>query len=171
MDRMGYARGLIRYASSNAIALGASSAAMWRRVFRPRTLLYAAVLLIIALAAGISLALKNPLKVDVIRDRGALAREASPGVIENVYRLQIMNTSEHPQALRVSATGLPGIAVTGLEQPVEVGANSSRGIALRLRAPAEAAAPGVHRIEIVVEAADAQTTLRRENSTFILPRP
>jgi len=53
---------------------------LWRRVLRPRTLVYSAILLAIAVAAGVSLALKNPLKVDVARDRGSLAREASPGV-------------------------------------------------------------------------------------------
>ena len=69
---------------------------MWKRVFRPRTLVYTALLLaIIAAAADVSLYLRNPLKVDVIRDRGALAREAAPGMIENVYRLQIMNTDEN----------------------------------------------------------------------------
>ncbi len=171
MDRMGYPRGLIRYASSNALEKGLSTAAMLRRALRPRTLLYAGVLLTITIAAGLSLALKNPLKVDVIRDRGALAREASPGVIENVYRLLIMNTAERQRAFRITATGLPGIEVAGLALPVEVEASSSRGIPLRLRVPAEAATPGTHPIEIVVEAVDDEASVRRETSTFILPRP
>ncbi len=170
MDRMGYARGLIRYSSSNVLEKGLSTTAMLRRALRPRTLVYAGILLSISVAAGLSLALKNPLKVDVIRDRGALAREASPGVIENVYRLLIMNTSERQRSFRVTATGLPGIEVAGLEQPVELDASSSRGIPLRLRVPAEAASPGTHRIEIIVEAIDDEASVRRENSTFILPR-
>ena len=91
---------------------------MWRRVFRPRTLVYTAVLLAIAVAAGVSLALRNPLKVDVARDRGALAREARPGVVENVYRVQIMNTAETPRTFRITAEGLPGIAVVGVPQPL-----------------------------------------------------
>ena len=78
MDKMGYPPGLIRYTTENALALGYDTKAMWRRVFRARTLAYAAVLLAIVGVTVGSLAMKNPLKADIIRDRGALAREAAP---------------------------------------------------------------------------------------------
>jgi len=171
MDKMGYPRGLIRYASENALAQHATGSAMLRRIFRPRTLLYTALLLSIATAAGVSLYLRNPLKMDVIRDRGALAREAAPGIIENVYRIQIMNTDEKPRTFRVSAEGLPGLAVADLAQPIDVGAAATRLLPLRLQVPADAAAPGPHRIEILIEAVDDNTISRREKSTFILPNP
>jgi len=171
MDKMGYPRGLIRYASQNSLAHAWSRSTMWRRVLRPRTLLYAALLMAIALAAGISLALKNPLKVDVIRDRGVLAREARPGVVENVYRAQIMNTSETPQSFRLRVEGLPGIVVAGIEQPIDVGPAATRLVPFRIEAPMEAGAPGSHRIELIVESSGATPLQRRERSTFILPRP
>jgi len=171
MDKMGYARGLIRYASSNSLAAGLTRREMWRRVLRPRTLVYTSILLAIAVAAGVSLALKSPLKVDVARDRGALAREASPGVIENVYRVQIMNTSEAARQFRITAEGLPGIAVAGLKQPVAVAAASAHLIPLRLQVAAEAAAPGTHRIELLIVDVDDPGIVRRENTTFIIPQP
>ena len=171
MDKMGYARGLIRYASENALAHHASGTAMWRRIFRVRTLLYTAILLAVATTAGVSLYLKNPLKMDVIRDRGALAREASPGIMENVYRIQIMNTDEKPRSFRLTAEGLPGLTVVDVAQPIEVGAAATRLLPLRLQVPAEAAAPGPHKIEIVIEAVDDAKISRREKSTFILPNP
>ena len=59
-----------------------------------------------------------PLKVDVLRDRGALAREAAAGVIENVYRLQVMNTDETPRRYTIRAEGVPGLSVQGMQQPV-----------------------------------------------------
>ena len=99
MDRMGYPQGLIRYTTENALAQGYDNATMWRRVFRARTLLYMGLLATIVAAVGISLYLREALKVDVIRDRAALARETVPGVIENVYRLQIMNTGETPRQI------------------------------------------------------------------------
>ena len=37
----------------------------------------------------------------------ALSREAAPGVIENVYRLQIMNTDERAHEFTISASGMP----------------------------------------------------------------
>ncbi|MFO1323213.1 MAG: cytochrome c oxidase accessory protein CcoG [Burkholderiales bacterium] len=171
MDKMGYARGLIRYASANSMAQGLTREQMWKRVLRPRTLIYTTILLAIAVTAGVSLALKNPLKVDVARDRGALAREASPGVIENVYRVQIMNTAEMPREFTIAVEGLPGIAVAGLTQPVKVDAASARLIPLRLAVGAEAAPPGTHRIEMTFSAVDDPAVVRREVTTFILPKP
>ena len=171
MDKMGYPRGLIRYASSNALAQGLTSAQIRRRVFRPHTLVYTSILLAVAVAAGVSLALKNPLKVDLARDRGALAREARPGIVENVYRVQIMNTAEAPREYRLTPEGLPGLAIAGLAQPVKVDAASAKLFALRLEAPAEAAPPGTHRVEIVIEDTQDPQVARRENTTFILPKP
>jgi cytochrome c oxidase accessory protein FixG len=173
MDRMGYPRGLIRYTTENALAKGLDASAMWRRVFRLRTLLYGAALFVIVAAAGSSLAMRNPLKVDVIRDRGALARESAPGVIENVYRVQLMNTDERARGYTLSASGLPGLEVVGLAQPVEMTPASTRLFALRLAAPLEpggGATPGAHRIELTVQAQDDASVVRHEQSTFIIPR-
>ncbi len=83
-----------------------------------------------------SLATRNPLKVDILRDRGALAREASPGVIENVYRVQIMNTDETARRFSIRAEGFPGLEVVGVEQPIDLGPAQSRVLPVRLRAPA-----------------------------------
>jgi cytochrome c oxidase accessory protein FixG len=171
MDRMGYARGLIRYVSENGLEQGFGAREMWRRVLRMRTLVYTAILLAIIAAAAISLASRNPLKVDVLRDRGALAREAEPGVIENVYRLQIMNTDATPRRYTIEATGLPGLAVTGIDQPLALDAEGSRLVALRLRTQADAAPPGTHKIEFRVRSVEDSSVARDERSTFILPRP
>ena len=159
---------------------------MWRRMLRPRTLIYTALLLAIIAATATSLYLRNPLKVDIIRDRGALAREAAPGVIENVYRLQIMNTDEKARQFTVSATGLPGLKVAGVTQPVEVGAAATRLLPFRLQVAADAeegddkggrkqrddARPksGSHKIEIVVQAIDDPAIVRREHASFLFPR-
>jgi cytochrome c oxidase accessory protein FixG len=172
MDRWGYPRGLIRYTTENALARDFDAQAMWRRVFRPRTLIYAAVLLAIVSAAAGSLAMRNPLKVDVIRDRGALAREAAPGVIENVYRLQLMNTDEEPRRFTIRAEGLPGLKVVGIEQPVAMGAAETRLVALRLRAALESPElqPGTHKIEFIIQAVGDEKVARHEKSSFIIPR-
>jgi len=175
MDKMGYPRGLIRYTTQNALALGSTARQMWKRVFRTRTIVYGCVLVAIAGAAGASLALRNPLKVDILRDRGALAREGAPGRIENVYRVQIMNTDETPRKFTLLASGLPDLAAVDLEQPIELGPASTRLFALRLQAPLEPAnvappSPGPHKIELTVQAVDDARVVRHEQSTFIIPR-
>jgi cytochrome c oxidase accessory protein FixG len=169
MDKMGYARGLIRYASQNALARGWDKTAVIRHMARPRTLIYLTLLIGIATVAGVSLALRNPLKVDIIRDRGALAREAKPGVIENSYRMQVMNTAEYPRSFTIEAAGLPGLSVVGIDPPLAVEAATTRLAPFRLQVPADAAAPGHHKIELIVRATDDARTARREQSTFIMP--
>lgn len=147
MDKMGYAPGLIRYASLNGVSQRLGWREMIRRVFRPRVLIYAAVLWAIILAAGISLYLRVPVKVDVIRDRNALSREVADGLIENVYRLQIMNTEERPRRLMVTATGIDGLTVGGVTLPVDIGATTTQMFTLNLRAPADKTQQGSTRIE------------------------
>ena len=171
---MGYPRGLIRHTTQNALAKHYDTKAIIGHVLRFRTLLYAAVILTIAAATATSLFLRNPLKVDVLRDRGALAREAAPGVIENVYRLQLMNTDEVARRYTIRATGVPGLAVEGVKQPVELGAAQSRSVPIRLQAPDSDAPAGsdgrrLLPIEITVEAVDDPSVVRHERSTFIYP--
>ena len=175
MDKMGYPKGLIRYTTQNALAKGYDTKTMWRRVFRFRTVIYSAVLLAVASAAALSLATRNPLRVDILRDRGALAREASPGIIENVYRVQIMNTDETARRFSIRAEGFPGLEVTGVEQPIDLGPAQSRLLPVRLRAPApdnvaSLAKAEPHPIEFVVRAIDDDKVVRHEKSTFIVPR-
>ncbi|HVN34322.1 MAG TPA: cytochrome c oxidase accessory protein CcoG [Casimicrobiaceae bacterium] len=185
MDKMGYPQGLIRYTTENALALGYDAHEIRRRVRRPRTLIYAGVLIAVTGATIGSIALRNPLKVDVIRDRAALAREAAPGIIENVYRVQVMNTDETPRRYTIRAEGLPGLKVAGVEQPIALGAAEGRPIALRLQAPvapgaegrsdegrgrADELTPGAHKIELVVQAVDDEGVVRHEKSSFIVPR-
>jgi cytochrome c oxidase accessory protein FixG len=171
MDKMGYPRGLIRYVSEHGLEARYDRAAMLRRVLRPRVLLYTAILVAIVVAAALSLSARNPLKVDVLRDRGALAREAAPGVIENVYRMQIMNTDETPRRFTIGVSGLPGIKVVGIEQPVAIEAAGSKLLPLRLAVGAEVAPPGTHKVELHVRAVDDDKVARDEHTTFILPRP
>jgi cytochrome c oxidase accessory protein FixG len=183
MDKMGYPHGLIRYTTENALANGydtrTETKMMWRRVRRPRTMIYAGILLAIVIGTTAALALRNPLKVDVIRDRASLAREAAPGIIENVYRVQLMNTDETPRQYTIRAEGLPGLKVVGVEQPIAMRGAEGRPVALRLQAPVDPRAedpaagelrPGAHRIEFVVQAIEDEKVMRHERSSFIVPR-
>ena len=82
-----------------------------QRVLRPRVLVYTGVLVLICAALATSLWLRTPFKVDVVRDRGTLARLVDDGRIENVYRLQMMNATERVQHYRIRSSGLPEMRV------------------------------------------------------------
>jgi polyferredoxin len=139
---------------------------MWRRVFRPRVLVYGGVLVAITAALAAAVALRVPLKVDLIRDRGALAREADDGQVENVYRMQVSNTTETRRRFTVAATGLPGLAV-GSETQFEVGPAAVSSVPLRLLAGGDAVAPGSHKVEVEVRAVDDPSVVVRETTTFL----
>ena len=168
MDKMNYPRGLIRFTTQNALAQGWNRAQIWRRMTRPRVLVYSAVLLALCMALLGSLVVRTPLKVDVVRDRAALSRIVAGGRLENVYRLQVMNATEAPQRYRVSASGLPGLEVAS-EAQVEVGAAESRWLAVRLQIPYGSAAPGSHPIHFEVGAVGGDAHVS-EKSVFLVPR-
>ena len=169
MDKMGYARGLVKFTTQQGLARGWSRAQIWRRVLRPRVLVYAGVLLAISLGLAVSLALRTPFKVDVVRDRGAMARIVAGGAVENVYRLQIMNATESHQRFAIGASGLTGLVVTS-EPEVEVDATASRWVAVRLQIPQQgAAAGGSHPIRFELRMLDGDARVS-EKSVFLIPR-
>jgi polyferredoxin len=176
MDKMGYPRGLIRYATQNGMQGGWSAARMWKRVFRPRVLIYSGVLLAIAVAFVASLAMRAPFRADVVRDRGALARMVDDGRIENVYRIQLMNASESPQRFRIVVDGLPQAAVT-IRGPVELGPTQARWVPVAVQIPPEVAqqlGAGAHPMHFRIalqDGPDAPVRAERsEKSTFVVPR-
>jgi len=168
MDKMGYPRGLIRYSTQNAVKEGWTGAQVLRRVFRPRVLIYSGILWAVTVALLASLFLRTPFKVDVVRDRAALARIVSGGKIENVYRLQIMNAAEHAQKFRLTAQGLPGLTLVTAEA-VTVEATESLWIPVRLQLPYDAVASGSHPIHFDIEAVDTGDRVT-EKSVFLVPR-
>jgi cytochrome c oxidase accessory protein FixG len=169
MDKMGYARGLVKYTTENAMSRGWTRAQTLRHVLRPRILVYTSVLGAIVVAMLVSLSLRTPFKVDVVRDRGITARIVGAGRIENVYRLQLMNATESAQQYKLSVTGLPGLAISS-EPLVAVDATQSRWVAVRVQLPPEGAAPGSHPIRFEIDSLDAGGHLS-ERSVFLVPQP
>jgi cytochrome c oxidase accessory protein FixG len=167
MDSFSYPHGLIRYSTENALAQGWSLRQMMRRVFRTRVLVYIGILSIVVAALAASIAMRVPLKVDVLRDRASVAREVEGGRIENTYRLQLMNTQEKPQRYRLAVSGLPGLEVAS-ESEVEVPAATTRQVPLRLQVGAGAAEKGSHRIAIEVRAVDDASISAYEKSVFLV---
>jgi len=95
-----------------------------------------------------------PLKVDVIRDRGNVMHDADDEDVENVYRLQIMNTQEIARDVRISVSGLDGIEIEGKSTPIRVAPASSLMVPVRVEAPRASGNKGSNRILFTVEATD-----------------
>ena len=165
MDKMGYPRGLIRYATENIVSGSVPQAQALRRVLRPRVLLYAFVLAVIVSAWIGGLAMRTPLKVDVIRDRATLVRDAEDGRLENVYRLQIMNTSERLHHYRLQVTGPVPMEAIPAELPEIPGATTIT-VPVRVRAEDAGLKRGSSPIQFHVTATDEPSISVHEKSIF-----
>jgi cytochrome c oxidase accessory protein FixG len=172
MDKMRYPRNLIGYATQNGLAQRLTRRRMFARVLRPRVLIYGAVLAAITLAFAASLALRQPLRVDVVRDRASLARLVDNGQVENIYRLQLMNATEEAQRYRVAIEGLNEAALMN-RADVTVEPAAARWVVLAVRLPPQAAqalGPGAHGLRFVVTPVTEGARPVVEKSTFVVPR-
>ena len=176
MDKMQYPRGLIRYDTQNGLKAHLSRSELIGRVLRPRVLGYGVVLLLICAGLATSLWLRSPFRVDVVRDRGVLARTVEDGWVENVYRLQIMNNTEAVQHYRVHVSGLPELTVK-VQADIRIEPAQASWVPLALRVPpqvAERAGSGAHKIEFTVERVEVDpgttSSSQIENSTFMVSR-
>jgi len=172
MDKVGYPRGLVKYSTEHAMHKGWTQKQTMRHVLRPRVLIYIGILTVVVAALFTSLTLRKNFKVDVVRDRAALARIVAGGKLENVYRLQIMNAAETPLDFRLSAQGMPGLVMAS-ENHVRVAPTESLWVSVRLQLPFEAMPAGSHpivfHIASVQEGGQVLSELQ-EKSVFLVPR-
>ncbi len=164
MDHMGYARGLIRYTTENALA-GKPS-----RVLRPRVVIYSVVLITATLALLAAVLLRVPLKVDIMHDRSSLYRETTTGMIENVYTLKITNRDHTRHAYVLSAEGIEGLRLdTDAELSLDAGGTSE--IVVRLMADPTRLTQRSTKVVFAVYAADDKKIALHEDARFLGPPP
>ena len=191
MDKMQYPTGLIRYDTQNGLAQHLSRRQRLARIFRPRVVVYAALLVLAVAGLLASLVLRAPFKLDVVRDRAVLARQVDDGQIENLYRLHLMNATEQPQQYRVAVAGLPGLVLAAVPA-LQLAATEARWVVVAVRLPPEQAqrlGPGAHALHFAVsrvgdgegvgvgvgDGVDAQRLAAQEvtvmeKSTFVVPQ-
>lgn len=96
MDKIGKPRGLVRYASINAIAKG-----MPFRVTR-RLLAYSALLVVLLVGEGFLLYNRSDVEATLLRQSGSLYKELPNGNVANIYRLQLVNKTTEDKTLRLT---------------------------------------------------------------------
>lgn len=163
MDKMNYPRGLIRYTTENALE-GKPS-----RLLRPRVLIYAGLLVAITVALVISVLLRVPVDLDVVRDRNTLYRETDEGWVENVYTLRILNMDSSPHRYRLSATGIDGLRLKGEGEGMFIESGQVREIAVRLQADPVNIRERRSSVTFRVEAESDPRLVATETSTFLGP--
>lgn len=158
MDRMNYPRGLIRYTTEHALEHKAY------RLFRPRILVYSAILSVLAVVMVSSILLRQPVILDVIRDRNTLYRDVGREGIENSYTLRVINKRNIDREYALSVHGIDGIRIQ-TETRFTVRGESVYTLPTSVVAPHESAIGG-QRIEFVLEAVDEPGIRVEEESRF-----
>lgn len=161
MDRMGYPHGLIRYTTQNAVE------GRPNRLVRPRVVIYALLLIALAVGWAVGVTQRSTLIVDVLRDRNALYRTAADGSIENAYTVRIVNKDSVPREFRIRVEGPAGITLVEAGAAHAAAAEEVLTVPVTLRAPAGLAKGRVD-VDIVVES-DAQGVSETEETRFFGP--
>ena len=178
MDKVNYPKGLIRYTSESAMESQKSNVSTLHRIFRPRVIVYSVIIGVLISLFLFSLATRNPLRADVMRDRGSLAREVGGDSIENIYRIQLMNSSEFPMQVNLKANGLENLKILNSQgkeiEQIQVAPSSNQLLPIKVRTLVGENEPGNYPIVFDIEAQEQavnKTILRQrhEKSTFIIP--
>mgnify|MGYP001811968670 CR=1 FL=1 len=164
MDKMNYPRGLVRYTTEHALT-GEKT-----RVLRPRTFVYATLLLILTGGLVTSMVTRTPMILDVIRDRNSLYRELPNGFIENIYTLKLINQSNEARSFRLSVAGVDGLVLDGASDTVTVEGGGVLSLPVRARTQRDNAY-GIMNISFTAEATDNTSVAVTEDSRFLGPTP
>ncbi len=101
MDKVRAPRGLIRLATLHELGGAAKGRTLLQTLLRPRVVAYATLLSLCTGALAWSFWQRPQVRMNVIRDRAVMARFIEQGDVENVYRLQLMNSTDHRQLLKI----------------------------------------------------------------------
>lgn len=162
MERMNYPKGLIRYTTENALN-GKPT-----RVLRPRVLLYAGLLFILASGAFYSIINRVPLTLDVARDRNSLYSETDEGLVENVYLVRLLNRTEQTQRFSLALQDAPtGMQIVGVPETFTVSSGEMKRLPLRLRIDPALLSQKALNVHFVAQSLDVPTLTVTEKARFV----
>jgi len=121
MAKMNYPSGLIKYTTENSLQ-GKPT-----RILRARIIIYSLLLITILSGVVYSIETRDPVELNILRDRNTLYRENVDGSISNSYTLKIINREQKDRQYQLSFNGIEGLE-SSIKQPVFV----SKGQVLEL---------------------------------------
>ncbi len=112
MTKVERPKGLIAFATlAGEVARSQGRPAQYRLV-RPRTIIYALVLLIASSAMLAALLLRPTTELHVLKDRMPIFVTLSDGSIRNGYTIKVLNKTRGESELRLTIEGLPGATMS-----------------------------------------------------------
>ncbi len=162
MDKIKLPRGLIRYSTEHALEHQRT------KIIRPRVIIYATLLTVLTGAWVAALAMREPVALDVIRDRNALYRMLDDGRVENVYDVKIMNKTEAAHQFKVTVSGPGKLEIDPQPAVFAVQGGDVFPAGIRVRRPAYEPV-GSETIQFKVEALDNPALRSSTSARFLAP--
>jgi cytochrome c oxidase accessory protein FixG len=172
MSKVGRPTGLIGYDTDNNVERRAQGLpALKPKIFRARTIVYMALIGVVAAAMGFSLATRHTLGVDVMHDRNPIYVALSDGSLRNGYTVRVLNKLGSARAFALSLDGLPqgrlevlGRKSDGGVLDVQVEADQTLELRVMVTTPPSAALPQSTPIRMVLT--DARTGEQAARADF-----
>jgi cytochrome c oxidase accessory protein FixG len=162
MTKLKRPTGLIRYGTQTDLA-GIEPP---RSNFRPRLLIYPALVAILLGTAGVVLATQGEATVSVMRSRGATFIERPDGTVSNQARIKLISRVDQEHTYTVHArphhaAGASDLTVISEENPYTLKPGDSHTINALIGAPASAFINGQLEIDVIVHDESGRTVAQR----------
>ena len=175
MRRVDRPLGLIAYDTDANIARRAKGERPVFRLVRPRTVFYAAAILLVSSVIVYGLTIRSPIDVNLHRDRNPSFVQLSDGSVRNGYTLRLVNREGRDRTFIVRVIGPEGLEAksVGLEVvkntfQLEMHGAEVRSVRLYLTLPADAVSAYTEHIPITVKiSSDEMTGSHLEQSIFL----
>jgi cytochrome c oxidase accessory protein FixG len=118
MRQVGRPTGLIAYDTDINAQLRLAGKPPVYRLIRARTVMYAAIILVVGGIMLYTLATRSAIQISALHERNPLAVMLSDGGIRNDYTVRILNKSGVARAFAIDVVGLPGatLQTAGIEK-------------------------------------------------------
>ena len=170
MAKVGLPPGLIAYDTYRNQEAELEGTGARTKLIRPRTIIYSALMVVVAAIMLFVFLNRSDLEMNVLRDRNPLFVTLSDGSIRNGYTLKLLNKQHQVRPLELSASGLPGLALTVVGQDdaettrLSVRPDSVRSVKIYVTAPrdslSDASAP------LFLELTDPETGAKVRHETI-----
>ena len=145
MEKISRPKGLIAYDTDDNVKRRIAGEKPIYNPLRLRTMIYAALILLVGGAMVYQLATRRTVELSVLHERAPLFVRLSDGAIRNAYTIRILNKRPDERPIALTVHGLPGIrieavgvtATADLRPIVTVGPDSSHEVRVLVTLPAD----------------------------------
>lgn len=161
MDKMGYERGLIAYTTENQLE---GKQWTWKR---PRLIGYGLAIVVMMGLFTWVLFSRQPLDLDVLRNRGQLYQEVPGGFVQNTYLVKAMNKTLESEHYFLTVEGLPDAKWIPIE-PFEIAGGEVQDISFTVIVDPDQLSGMNNKMSIVLHQVESKESAKTE-SRFLGP--